>query len=83
MFMEEATATMAVVVVITRSRRLLLSPQRQWLPSAVIGSVVHTLPPSCSMVVVNGISYQQCGSSWYQPQFAGGNTTYVVVNAPR
>jgi hypothetical protein len=34
-------------------------------------------------VYVNGITYQQCGSTWYQPQFSGGNTTYVVVNAPR
>jgi len=32
---------------------------------------------------VNGFAYQQCGSTWYQPQFAGTTTTYVVVNAPR
>jgi hypothetical protein len=51
--------------------------------AAVIGSVVNTLPPSCGTVVVNGYSYYQCGSTWYQPQFSGGNTTYVVVNAPR
>lgn len=51
--------------------------------AAVIGSMVNTLPPSCSSVIVNGIGYQQCGSTWYQPQFSGGNTTYIVVNAPR
>ena len=51
--------------------------------AAVIGSMVNTLPPSCSSVVVNGIAYQQCGSTWYQPQFSGGNTSYVVINAPR
>ena len=51
--------------------------------AAVVGSMVHTLPPSCTMVMVNGMSYQQCGSTWYQPQFSGGNTTYIVVNAPR
>jgi hypothetical protein len=51
--------------------------------AAVIGSVVYSLPPSCSSVVVNGISYQQCGSTWYQPQYAGSNVTYVVVNPPR
>lgn len=51
--------------------------------AAIIGSVVNTLPPSCTTVIVNGIGYQQCGNSWYQPQFAGGNTTYVVVNPPR
>ena len=27
-------------------------------------------------------TYQQCGSTWYQPQMSGGSTTYVVVNAP-
>jgi hypothetical protein len=49
----------------------------------VVGSMVHTLPPSCSAVSINGITYQQCGSTWYQPQFAGPNVSYVVVNAPR
>jgi len=51
--------------------------------AAVVGSIVNTLPPSCTVVAVGGVSYQQCGSTWYQPQFSGGNTTYVVVNAPR
>ncbi|MGB6192474.1 MAG: hypothetical protein WBF42_08410 [Terracidiphilus sp.] len=51
--------------------------------AAVIGSVVNTVPPSCVVTMVNGITYQQCGSTWYQPQFVGGNTSYVVVNAPR
>lgn len=51
--------------------------------AAVIGSVVNTLPPACSTVMVGGYSYYQCGSTWYQPQFYGGSTSYVVVNAPR
>jgi len=51
--------------------------------AAVVGSAVYTLPPSCSVVVVDGFTYQQCGSVWYQPQISGGSTTYVVVNAPR
>jgi hypothetical protein len=51
--------------------------------AAVIGSMVNTLPPSCSVVMINGLTYQQCGSTWYQPQFVGTSTTYVVVNAPR
>ncbi len=51
--------------------------------SAIVGSMVNTLPPSCSAVMVGGIAYQQCGSAWYQPQVSGGNTTYVVVNPPR
>jgi len=51
--------------------------------AAVVGSIVHSVPPSCSTVVVNGLAYQQCGSTWYQPQFAGTSTTYIVVNPPR
>lgn len=51
--------------------------------AAVVGSIVHSVPPSCSTVAVNGMTYQQCGSTWYQPQFSGTTTTYLVVNAPR
>jgi hypothetical protein len=51
--------------------------------AAVVGSMVNTLPPSCTVTVVGGVTYQQCGNAWYQPQFSGGNTTYVVVNSPR
>jgi hypothetical protein len=50
--------------------------------AAVVGSIVHSVPPSCTAVVVNGLTYQQCGSTWYQPQFSGSSTSYVVVNAP-
>ena len=48
----------------------------------VVGSIVNTLPPSCTAVAANGVTYQKCGSTYYQPQFSGGNATYVVVNAP-
>lgn len=51
--------------------------------AAVIGSIVHALPPGCTSIVINGIGYQQCGTVWYQPQFSGSQTTYIVVNAPR
>ena len=50
--------------------------------AAVVGSRVNTLPPNCTTVIANGVTYQQCGGSYYQPQFSGGNTTYVVVNQP-
>jgi hypothetical protein len=52
------------------------------ITAAAIGSIAYSLPPSCSSVVMGGIGYQQCGSTWYQPQFAGTSTTYVVVNPP-
>jgi hypothetical protein len=51
--------------------------------AAVVGSIVYTLPSSCSTVVVDGFTYQQCGDVWYQPRIAGGSTTYIVVNSPR
>jgi hypothetical protein len=51
--------------------------------AAVIGSMVPKLPPACTAVIVNGLTYQQCGTTWYQPQFVGTTTSYVVVAAPR
>jgi hypothetical protein len=50
--------------------------------AAVVGTRVYALPPSCTAVVAGGVTYQHCGSVWYQPQFVGTGTTYVVVNAP-
>ncbi|WP_312320617.1 hypothetical protein [Stenotrophomonas sp.] len=50
---------------------------------AVIGSIVYSLPPSCVTTVVNGVAYQQCGSDWYEPRYAGTSVQYVVINAPR
>ncbi|MEM5316900.1 hypothetical protein [Paraburkholderia sp. JHI869] len=46
--------------------------------SAVVGSIVHSVPSNCVPVNYGGMVYQQCGSTWYQPQGA----QYVVVNAP-
>ena len=46
--------------------------------SAVIGSMVRTVPANCVPVNYGGIVYQQCGSTWYQPQ--GGQ--YIVINPP-
>jgi hypothetical protein len=50
--------------------------------AAVVGTRVNTLAVGCTAVVAGGVTYQQCGSVWYQPQFVGTGTTYVVVNAP-
>lgn len=46
--------------------------------SAVVGSLVPSVPPSCVPVNYGGMVYQQCGSTWYQPQ----GSQYVVVNPP-
>ena len=37
---------------------------------------VASLPPNCSTIVVEGVTLQQCGGTYYQP--SGGQ--YVVVN---
>jgi hypothetical protein len=50
--------------------------------AAVVGSVVRSVPPNCSPYTYNGMVYQQCGSSWYQPQYVGNDVQYVVVNPP-
>ena len=46
--------------------------------SAIVGSIVNRPPPGCVPVNVSGMVYQQCGSTWYQPQ----GSQYVVVNPP-
>ncbi len=46
--------------------------------SAVIGSMVRTVPAGCVPVNYGGMIYQQCGSTWYQPQ----GSQYVVINPP-
>jgi hypothetical protein len=43
-----------------------------------VGSMVRTVPPGCVPVNYRGMIYQQCGSTWYQPQ----GSQYVVIVAP-
>ena len=46
--------------------------------SAVVGSIVRTVPAGCVPVNYGGMIYQQCGSTWYQSQ----GPQYIVINAP-
>jgi hypothetical protein len=46
--------------------------------SAVIGSMVTTVPVGCAPVNYGGMVYQQCGGTWYQPQ----GSQFIVVNPP-
>ena len=46
--------------------------------TAMIGSIVNRPPANCVPINYGGMVYQQCGSTWYQPQ--GGQ--YVVINPP-
>jgi hypothetical protein len=47
--------------------------------AVVVGSIVHSLPPSCFAHAINGVIYHQCGTTWYQPQYAGSTVQYVVI----
>jgi hypothetical protein len=51
--------------------------------AAAIGSIVYTVPSTCVTTIVNGFSYYQCGSTWYQPRYAGTTVQYVIVGSPR
>ena len=46
--------------------------------SAVVGSMVRTVPAGCVPVNYGGMVYQQCGATWYAPQ----GSQYIVVTAP-
>ncbi|GKT10792.1 hypothetical protein [Desulforhabdus sp. TSK] len=52
-----------------------------------VGTIINaatysTLSCTPTTVVVNGITYSQCGTTWYQPTYSGGDVTYIVVNPP-
>jgi len=53
------------------------------IAAASIGSVTYALPADCVVMVVDLVTYNQCGSTWYQPSFEGSTTTYTVVNPPQ
>ena len=46
--------------------------------SAVVGSMVRSVPPGCAPVNYGGLVYQQCGGIWYAPQ----GSQFVVVSPP-
>ncbi|WP_347900541.1 hypothetical protein [Pseudomonas purpurea] len=47
-----------------------------------IGTRVATVPVDCVSVIANGVAYQHCGPTWYQPQYVGSSVQYIVVTAP-
>ena len=50
--------------------------------AAAVGSVVYDLPSSCTTVYVDGVTYENCGGTYYQPSFTGTTTSYIVVSDP-
>jgi hypothetical protein len=53
------------------------------ITAAAIGTTVAMLPSDCMTVVIDGIGYSQCGSSWYQPYYSGSTVQYTSVNPPQ
>jgi hypothetical protein len=57
-------------------------PVRPWAvagTAAAVGTTVAVLPASCTLVQYNGVTYHQCGDSYY----IASNGAYVAVNPPR
>lgn len=47
-----------------------------------IGTQVSAVPADCVSVVANGVAYQHCGPTWYQPRYVGSSLQYIVVTSP-
>lgn len=45
-----------------------------------VGTVVAALPPGCSSMSINGISYMNCAGVFYMPFYSGGALMYQVTN---
>jgi len=51
--------------------------------AVTLGSIAAALPPGCTAVTIAGITYEQCGASYYQPVYQDGEVQYVVVSPPQ
>jgi hypothetical protein len=51
--------------------------------TAITASAFQLMSCPMTPVVVNGVSFYQCGSTWYQPAYQGNSVTYIVVNPPQ
>jgi len=49
-----------------------------------IGTVIAaaTMPTSCVTIISNGVSYRQCGSSYYMPVYSGSTVAYKSIASP-
>ncbi len=50
--------------------------------AAIVGSIVHLLPPACTTIESVGMTYEQCAGVYYRPRYEGILVTYVIVKAP-
>ncbi len=47
-----------------------------------IGTIVASVPTSCTTVINNGVSYRNCSGTYYEPYYQGSDVQYRVVNSP-
>jgi hypothetical protein len=50
--------------------------------AAAVGGAYYSLPSGCYHQYVEGTTYYLCGSTWYEPRYAGGDIVYIVVDPP-
>ena len=50
--------------------------------AVAVGAIVSTLPPNCTSIVAEGVTYQNCGGTYYAPSYDGPNVVYEVVSPP-
>ncbi|MEI6226565.1 MAG: hypothetical protein WCS72_17615 [Deltaproteobacteria bacterium] len=48
-------------------------------PSYVMGASYATLPPGCITPTVGGVTYYQCGYTWFKPAYGANGVHYTVV----
>jgi hypothetical protein len=51
---------------------------------APVGTVVASLPGTCSTIFINGVTYMYCASTgaYYVPYYSGGSLLYQVSSPP-
>lgn len=50
--------------------------------AVAVGAIVSSLPPDCRTIVVDGVSYRDCGGTYYVPSYDGPNVVYEAVPPP-
>jgi len=49
--------------------------------ATLTASAVQALSCQMSPVVIHGVTYYQCGTTWHQRSFSGGDLSYVAIEA--
>ncbi len=45
-------------------------------------TTISALPCTPAVQAINGVTYYNCGSSWYNQVYSGGGVSYITVQAP-